>query len=101
MNKSKLFFALGLLFFPVFATPLSAAGCENCARRAALVEFQNLHAPDYENQLDEWRVHGPEIRARDPLVTVTAVINGPSLLLDRVTTELGLDRILKAAFPKE
>jgi hypothetical protein len=55
MNKSKLFFALIFLFSPALVTPLRAADCENCTRRAALVEFQNLHAPDYENQLDEWK----------------------------------------------
>jgi hypothetical protein len=54
MTKNNLFITLGLLFFPALVTPLSATDCENCARRAALVEFKNLHAPDYEKQLDEW-----------------------------------------------
>jgi hypothetical protein len=37
---------------------------------------------------------------RDPAVTATAVIVGPSLLLDNITSELGLDRVLKHSFPK-
>ena len=39
MNKSKLFFALIFLFSPALVIPLRAADCENCTRRAALVEF--------------------------------------------------------------
>ncbi|MDO9533740.1 MAG: transposase [Bacillota bacterium] len=42
----------------------------------------------------------PELAAvRDPAVTATAKIIGPALLLDSVTTELELDKILKACFP--
>lgn len=35
----------------------------------------------------------------DPAVTASAMIIGPSLLLDSITSELELDRVLKACFP--
>lgn len=47
-----------MMFLPLFlvlAGPLRAADCAGCARRAALVEFRNLHAPDHEKQRDKWQ----------------------------------------------
>ena len=38
--------------------------------------------------------------ARDPAVTATARIVGPSLLLDSIDTELGLGKILKSCYPE-
>jgi len=46
------------------------------------------------------RLNPEQAAARDPAVTATAVIVGPSLLLNQVTQELALDRVLKKAFPK-
>lgn len=37
---------------------------------------------------------------RDPSLTATAVVVGPSLLLDKTTAALELDKVLKAYFPK-
>lgn len=46
------------------------------------------------------RLNPEQAAARDPAVTATATIIGPSLLLDQITTELSLDRLLQQAFPK-
>lgn len=44
----------------------------------------------------------PELAAaRDPAVTASAEIVGVSMILDAITTQLGLDGILKASFPNE
>jgi len=37
--------------------------------------------------------------ARDPAVTASAETVGPSLILDNITTRLGLDSLLKSCFP--
>ncbi len=47
------------------------------------------------------RLDSKQAAVRDPEVTATAQIVGPSLLLDKITTELGIERILKVSFPKE
>lgn len=39
--------------------------------------------------------------ARDPAVTVSASIVGPLMILDSITTKLGLDKLLKACFPTD
>ena len=47
-------FALSLLLVTVLVSYGYAAGCDQCFRRAALVEFVNVHAPQHEDQLKEW-----------------------------------------------
>ncbi|HAT9067716.1 TPA: hypothetical protein JBD66_11160 [Legionella pneumophila subsp. pneumophila] len=37
--------------------------------------------------------------ARDPAVTASASIVGPILILDSITSKLGLDKLLKSCFP--
>lgn len=37
--------------------------------------------------------------ARDPIVTASAEIIGPSIILNAITEELGLDKLLKSCFP--
>lgn len=46
------------------------------------------------------RLDPKQAAVRDPSVTATAMIVGPALLLDKITVELKLDKILKASFPK-
>ena len=46
------------------------------------------------------RLNPEQAAVRDPAVTATAKIVGPSLLLDQITAELGLDRVLKKIFPE-
>ncbi len=46
------------------------------------------------------RLNPDQAVARDPAVTATTKIVGPTMLLDSITSELGLDKILKACFPK-
>src|SRR5690554_5930990 len=46
------------------------------------------------------RLDPKQAAVRDPAVTATARIVGPTLLLDNITADLELDRILKACFPK-
>ena len=46
------------------------------------------------------RLNPEQAAVRDPNVTATALAVGPSMILDKITTELGLELILKKAFPK-
>ena len=46
------------------------------------------------------RLNPIQAAIRDPAVTATAVVVGPTLLLDKITMELELDKILKASFPQ-
>ncbi|MGI6387776.1 MAG: IS1634 family transposase [Desulfomonilia bacterium] len=46
------------------------------------------------------RLNPDRMMVKDPAVTATASIVGPSLLLESITYELALDTILKKAFPK-
>ena len=46
------------------------------------------------------RLNQVQAAVRDPAVTATAVVVGPTLLLDKITAELKLEEILKASFPK-
>lgn len=46
------------------------------------------------------RLDQEQAAARDPVVTATASIVGPTLILDSIMTELQLDKVLKACFPK-
>lgn len=46
------------------------------------------------------RLNPEQAAARDPAVTATARIAGPSLLLDSITAELELDKVLKTCYPK-
>ena len=46
------------------------------------------------------RLNPEQAAVRDPAVTATAVVVGPALLLDKITAELELDKVLKSAFPK-
>jgi transposase len=44
----------------------------------------------------------PELAAaRDPNVTASAEVVGPSIVLDAITKSLGLEKLLKACFPEE
>jgi len=45
------------------------------------------------------RLNPEQAAARDPDVTATARIVGPAVLLDSITTELELDKVLKSCFP--
>ena len=46
------------------------------------------------------RLDAKQAAARDPQVTATSKIIGPSLLFDKITEDLGLEKILKTSFPK-
>lgn len=46
------------------------------------------------------RLNPEQAAVRDPAVTATASIVGPALLLDSITAELQLDKVLKSCFPK-
>lgn len=46
------------------------------------------------------RLDPEQAALRDPAVTARARVAGPSIVLDSVTTELGLDRVLRSCFPK-
>ncbi|MDD2504632.1 MAG: transposase [Clostridia bacterium] len=46
------------------------------------------------------RLNPDQAAARDPAVTATARIVGPTFILDSITGELGLNKLLKACFPK-
>ncbi len=46
------------------------------------------------------RLNQVQAAVRDPAVTATVVVVGPTLLLDKITAELKLEEILKASFPK-
>ena len=46
------------------------------------------------------RLNQVQAAVRDPAVTATAVVVGPTLLLDKITAELKLEEILKVSFPK-
>ncbi|MFP4461439.1 MAG: transposase, partial [Thermotogota bacterium] len=47
------------------------------------------------------RLNPQQAAVRDPAVTATAKIVGPSLLLDHIVKEIGIRKILKTAFPKD
>lgn len=46
------------------------------------------------------RLNPEQAAVRDPAVTATAVVVGHSLILDKITSELGLNKVLKASFPE-
>lgn len=46
------------------------------------------------------RLDPKQAAVRDPSVTATAKIIGPSMILDSVSDEIGLDRVLKGCFPE-
>ncbi|MDI6705281.1 MAG: transposase, partial [Bacillota bacterium] len=46
------------------------------------------------------RLNPEQAAVRDPAVSATAKIIGPTLLLDSITAELELDKVLKSCFPK-
>ena len=46
------------------------------------------------------RLSTKEDVAKDPAVTVSATVVGPSIVLDTITQRLGLDDLLKSCFPK-
>ena len=56
--------------------------------------------PETEEFIPSKRLDPAQAAARDPSVTATAVVVGPALLLDKITAELELDKILKASFPE-
>ncbi|MDO9507968.1 MAG: hypothetical protein Q7I97_01275, partial [Thermovirgaceae bacterium] len=56
--------------------------------------------PETGEFLPSKRLDPEQAAVRDPAVTATAKIVGPSLLLDQITSELELDKVLKSAFPK-
>jgi hypothetical protein len=47
------------------------------------------------------RLNSEQAAARDPAVTASAEIVGSSVVLDHITTQLGLEALLKSCFPKE
>ena len=47
------------------------------------------------------RLDPEQAAARDPAVTASAEIVGPSIILDAITDRLGLGSLLKSCFPKE
>jgi len=47
------------------------------------------------------RLDSNQAAARDPAVTATARIIGPAWLLDKITADLELEKLLKACFPKD
>lgn len=47
------------------------------------------------------RLAPQQAAARDPAVTASAAIVGPSIVLDAITERLGLGKLLKACFPRE
>lgn len=47
------------------------------------------------------RLDSAQAAVRDPAVTATARIIGPACLLDKATSDLGLERLLKSCFPKD
>ena len=46
------------------------------------------------------RLKPQQAAVRDPVVTASAAIVGPSIILDSLTERLGLEKLLKASFPK-
>jgi transposase len=47
------------------------------------------------------RLDPQQAAVRDPAVTATASVIGPSIILEHVTEQLGLGKVVKASFPKE
>lgn len=47
------------------------------------------------------RLQPEQAAARDPIVTASAEIIGPSIVLDTITEQLGLEKLLKSCFPQE
>jgi hypothetical protein len=47
------------------------------------------------------RLQPEQAAARDPIVTASAEIIGPCIILDTITEQLGLGRLLKSCFPQE
>jgi len=47
------------------------------------------------------RLEPKQAAVRDPAVTASAEVVGPSIVLDAITKQLGLGKILKACFPEE
>lgn len=56
--------------------------------------------PDNGTFIPSKRLNPAQAVARDPAVTASASIIGPSLILDAITTRLGLGDLLKSCFPK-
>jgi len=46
------------------------------------------------------RLTAEQAVARDPIVTASAQIVGPSIILDTITSQLGLQKLLKSCFPQ-
>jgi len=47
------------------------------------------------------RLAPEQAAVRDPVVTASAEIVGPSIILDAITDQLGLEKLLKSSFPNE
>ena len=47
------------------------------------------------------RLNPEQALVRDPVVTASAAIVGPLILLDHITAQLGLGKLLKSCFPKD
>jgi hypothetical protein len=56
--------------------------------------------PDTGEFIPSRRLNPEQAAVLDPSVTATARIIGPSLLLDQITAELELDRVLRKIFPE-
>lgn len=56
--------------------------------------------PDNGTFIPSKRLTPDQALARDPVVTASAEIIGPSIILNAITKELGLDELLKSCFPE-
>ena len=56
--------------------------------------------PDKGEFIPSRRLNPEQAVVRDPTVTATTRVVGPSLLLNSIATELELDKVLKASFPE-
>jgi len=55
--------------------------------------------PDTGEFIPSKRLDKKQAAVRDPKVTATSKVIGPSLILDKITKSLGLDKILRQSFP--
>ncbi len=57
--------------------------------------------PDTGELIPSKRFASGQEAQRDPTVTASAAIVGPSIVLDTITQRLGLAKLLKSSFPQE
>lgn len=56
--------------------------------------------PDTGEFIPSKRLNPEQAAVRDPAVTADTKVVGPAVILDRIVDELGLDRVLRKAFPE-